>query len=46
LVRGKKCPVVGRVCMDQTMVDVGHVKDVRVEDEVVLVGRQGKKRYM
>jgi alanine racemase len=41
LVRGQRAPIVGRVCMDQTMIDVSHVPNVRVGDEVVLIGRQG-----
>jgi alanine racemase len=41
LVHGRRAPIVGRVCMDLTMLDVGHIDDVRVEDEVVLIGRQG-----
>jgi alanine racemase len=41
LVRGQRAPLVGRVCMDLSMVDVGHVDDVAVGDEVVLIGRQG-----
>jgi alanine racemase len=41
LVRGKRAPVVGRVCMDLTMVDLTEIKDVREGDEVVLLGRQG-----
>jgi alanine racemase len=40
LIHGKRCPVVGVVCMDQTMVDVGRVKDMKVGDEVVLIGTQ------
>jgi len=40
LVRGRKAPIVGRVCMDQTMLDVGHIPDVNLEDEVVIFGRQ------
>ncbi len=42
LVHGKLCPVIGRVCMNITMVDVSQVKNVRVGDEVVLLGRQGR----
>jgi alanine racemase len=42
LVRGLRAPVVGRVCMDQTMLDVGHIPGVRAGDEVVILGRQGK----
>jgi alanine racemase len=41
LVKGEKAPVVGKVTMDQTMINVGHIKDVKVGDEVVLIGRQG-----
>jgi alanine racemase len=41
LVRGKKVPVVGRVCMDQTMVDVTDAMPAAVGDEVVLYGQQG-----
>jgi alanine racemase len=40
LVRGQKAPIVGRVCMDLTMLDVGHISDVEMEDEVVVFGRQ------
>ncbi len=40
LVRGKRAPVAGRICMDQTMVDIGHIPEARVGDEVVLFGRQ------
>ena len=41
LVRGKRVPIIGRVCMDQFMVDVSKVPDVREGDEVVALGRQG-----
>lgn len=41
LIRGRRHPVVGRVCMDQFMVDVGPDTDVRVGDEVVIIGSQG-----
>ena len=43
LVRGKKAPIAGRVCMDQTMIDVGHIPMVRPGDEVVLIGKQGNE---
>lgn len=42
LVRGQYAPIVGRVCMDQTMIDVSHIPDVQEGDEVVLVGKQGE----
>ena len=41
LIHGGKVPVVGTVCMDMIMIDVTEVPDVRVGDEVVLMGRQG-----
>jgi Alr-MurF fusion protein len=44
LVRGQRAPIVGRVCMDQTMIEVGHIPGVRQGDEVVLIGEQGKER--
>jgi alanine racemase len=40
LVRGRRAPIVGRVCMDQTMLNVGHISDVKLEDEVVIFGKQ------
>ena len=41
LAKGQRAPIVGRVCMDQTTIDVTHIPDVRQGDEVVLIGRQG-----
>jgi alanine racemase len=41
LVHGRPAAVTGRVCMDQTMIDVGHIDGVQEGDEVVLLGRQG-----
>ena len=41
LVRAQRAPIVGRVCMDQTMIDVTHIPGVRQGDLVVLIGRQG-----
>lgn len=41
LIRGKRAPMVGTVCMDQTMVDVSHIPGVKEGDEAVLIGRQG-----
>jgi alanine racemase len=43
LIRGQKCRVIGRVCMNMVVVDVHHVKDIQLEDEVVLLGRQGSE---
>ncbi|MCB0228801.1 MAG: alanine racemase, partial [Anaerolineae bacterium] len=42
LVRGRWAPIVGRVTMDQTMLDVTDIPGVRQGDEVVLIGRQGE----
>lgn len=41
LIHGEKAPILGRICMDQFMVDVSHIPDVREGDDVVLIGRQG-----
>ncbi len=40
LIKGKRAPVVGMICMDMTLVDVTHIPDVKVGDEVVLFGKQ------
>jgi len=42
LIHGQEAPLLGRVCMDQSIVDVTHIPQVRVGDEVVLIGRQGE----
>ena len=42
LVRGRRLPIVGRVCMDMCMADVTDVPDVAEGDEVVIIGRQGE----
>ena len=39
LVHGQRVPIVGRVCMDLTMLDVGNVPDVAIEDDVVVFGQ-------
>ncbi len=41
LVRGHRAPVVGKVTMDQTMIDITNVRGARIGDEVVLIGKQG-----
>jgi alanine racemase len=43
IVRGEYAPVVGRVSMDLTIVDVSHIRDIAVGDEVVLIGRDSGK---
>jgi alanine racemase len=42
LIGGRRCPVIGRVTMDQVMVDVTGAPDARVGDDAVLIGRQGR----
>ena len=41
LIRGKRAPICGRVCMDQMMVDVTDIPNVRMGDAVTLIGRDG-----
>ena len=41
LIHGQRAPIVGRVCMDQFVVNVSHIPNVQLHDEVVLIGRQG-----
>jgi alanine racemase len=43
IVRGKRAPVIGRVCMDQFMIDLTDVPGARPGDEVVLIGRRGER---
>ena len=43
LIRGRRAPIRGRVCMDQMMVDVTDIPDAAVGDEVTLIGRDGSE---
>lgn len=43
LIHGKRAPICGRVCMDQFMVDVTDIPNVKVGDEVVLIGKDGEE---
>jgi len=43
LVRGQRAPIVGRISMDQTVLDVTEIPDVAPGDEVILIGRQGEE---
>jgi alanine racemase len=43
LVRGNRVPVVGRVCMDLTMVDLTEIRDAKEGDEVIVLGQQGNE---
>jgi alanine racemase len=39
IVRHQKAPIIGRICMDQCMIDVTDIEDVQEGDEVILIGR-------
>ena len=41
LIHGRYAPIIGRICMDQMMIDVTHIDNVEIEDEVTLVGKDG-----
>ena len=43
LVHGKRCPILGRICMDQFMIDVSHIPQVNIADEVTLIGTDGNE---
>lgn len=43
LIRGKKAPILGRICMDQMMVDVTDIPDVQLDDPVTLIGNNGQE---
>lgn len=44
LIRGRRAPILGRVCMDQFMVDVTEIPEARELDEVTLLGKDGVER--
>ncbi len=44
LIGGRRAPVIGRVCMDMTMIDVTDVPDVEIGHEAILIGQQGTER--
>lgn len=44
LIHGKKAPILGRVCMDQFMVDATGIEDVKYADKVTLVGADGEEK--
>lgn len=43
IVRSRRVPIVGRVCMDLTMVDITDIEDVSEGDEVIIIGKQGNE---
>ena len=46
LIRGRRAPILGRICMDQFMVDVTGIPDAKEGDEVTLIGADGDDRIM
>jgi alanine racemase len=45
IINGKFAPVVGNICMDQCMIDVTEIEDVKVGDEVILMGSDGNVKF-
>lgn len=45
IINGKYAPIIGRICMDQFMVDLTDVGEVKVSDEVILLGNDGNIKY-
>ncbi len=43
LIHGRRAKILGRVCMDLTVADISKIKNARLGDEVVIIGRQGKE---
>lgn len=43
LIHGKRAPLIGSICMDQCMCDVSDIPNVKIGDEVVLIGQQGEE---
>ena len=46
VIKGKRCPVIGRVCMNLSMVDVSRLSQVNLDDEVVLLGKDNPAEEM
>jgi alanine racemase len=42
LIRGTSCEILGRIAMNMFVVDVNHIKDLKIDEEVVLIGQQAK----
>lgn len=45
IINGKFAPIVGRICMDQCMIDVTDIGDVKIGDEVILLGEEGNLKF-
>lgn len=44
LIHGRRCPILGRICMDQFMADVSQIPNVKVGDEVILLGKEKEEQ--
>ena len=45
LINGQKAPIVGKICMDQTLVDVTNIPNVKMGDKVIILGKSGDIEY-
>ena len=46
LIKGQKCPIVGRICMDQMLVDVSEISDISDNDLVTVIGQDGTEEII
>ena len=46
LIKGKRAPQVGTICMDMTLIDVTEIPDAQMGDEVVIFGKQGEEEIL
>jgi Alanine racemase len=44
LVNGKEAPILGKITMDMTIVDVSEIENINIGDEVVIIGESGDKK--
>ena len=45
-VNGVRAPIVGNICMDQCMIDISHIENVKVEDEVLIFGKDSSNELL
>ena len=45
IIKGEFAPIIGRICMDQFMIDVTNIPDVKIGDEVILLGEKNGLKY-
>ena len=45
IIKGEFAPIIGRICMDQFMIDVTNIPDVKIGDEVILLGEKNDLKY-